>query len=86
MPAEAEQYFTIDDPGFVWKVRVKMAPFLYLVKRGLSLWMLQAVVDCTPNIPTLKASLKEAENFSVEYCIMLLRKNPDLFPVGSVVP
>jgi len=33
MPAEAEQYFTIDDPGFVWKVRVKMAPFLYLVGR-----------------------------------------------------
>ena len=33
MPAEAEQYFTIDEPGFIWKVKVKMAPLLYLVGR-----------------------------------------------------
>lgn len=29
MPAEAEQYFTVDEPGFIWKARVNMAPFLY---------------------------------------------------------
>jgi len=29
MPAEAEQYFAVDEPGFVWKARVKMLPFLY---------------------------------------------------------
>jgi len=29
MAAEAEQYFTIDEPGFVWKTKVKMAPLLY---------------------------------------------------------
>lgn len=33
MPAEAEQYFTIDEPGFIWKVKVKMAPLLYFVGR-----------------------------------------------------
>jgi hypothetical protein len=33
MPAEAEQYFTIDEPGFIWKVRVRMAPLLYLAGR-----------------------------------------------------
>jgi len=33
MPAEAEQYFTIDEPGFLWKTKVKMAPLLYLVGR-----------------------------------------------------
>jgi hypothetical protein len=33
MPVEAEQYFTIDEPGFIWKARVKMAPFLYFAGR-----------------------------------------------------
>jgi len=33
MPAEAEQYFTVDEPGFVWKVKVKMAPLLYFTGR-----------------------------------------------------
>lgn len=33
MPAEAEQYFTIDEPGFLWKTKVKMVPLLYLVGR-----------------------------------------------------
>lgn len=30
MAAEAEQYFTVDEPGFIWKAKVKMAPLLYL--------------------------------------------------------
>lgn len=30
MESEAEQYFRVDDPSFVWKAKVKMAPFLYL--------------------------------------------------------
>lgn len=29
MPVEAEQYFTVDEPAFVWKAKVKMAPLLY---------------------------------------------------------
>lgn len=33
MPAQAEQYFTVDRPGFVWKVRVKVNLFLFLVSR-----------------------------------------------------
>ena len=33
MPAQAEQYFIIDEPGFLWKTKVKMAPLLYLVGR-----------------------------------------------------
>lgn len=28
MPFEAEQYFRTDEPGFVWKANVKIAPFL----------------------------------------------------------
>lgn len=35
MPAEAEQFFAVDEPGFVWKVRVKMAPLLYLTGRDM---------------------------------------------------
>jgi hypothetical protein len=30
MESEAEQYFRVDEPSFVWKANVKMAPFLYL--------------------------------------------------------
>lgn len=33
MPAEAEQYFTVDEPGFIWKAKVKMAPLLYFAGR-----------------------------------------------------
>ncbi|MCW3130920.1 MAG: hypothetical protein N2V75_12610 [Methanophagales archaeon] len=33
MPAEAEQYLTVDEPGFIWKVKVIMNPLLYLVGR-----------------------------------------------------
>lgn len=33
MPAEAEQYFTIDEPGFIWKTKVRMNSLLYLVGR-----------------------------------------------------
>ncbi|MCL5056654.1 MAG: hypothetical protein M1130_01385 [Actinobacteria bacterium] len=33
MPAEVEQYFTIDKPGFIWKAKVKMAPLLYFAGR-----------------------------------------------------
>lgn len=29
MSAEAEQYFTVDEPGFIWKAMVKMSPFLH---------------------------------------------------------
>lgn len=33
MSAEAEQYFTVDEPGFIWKAKVKMAPLLYFTGR-----------------------------------------------------
>lgn len=33
MPAEAEQYFTIDEPGFIWKAKIKAAPLFYIVGR-----------------------------------------------------
>lgn len=33
MPVEAEQYFNVDKPGFVWKARVRMAPLVYLTGR-----------------------------------------------------
>lgn len=29
MPVEAEQYFTIDKPGFIWKAKVRMSPLVY---------------------------------------------------------
>jgi len=29
LPVEAEQHCTVDQPGFVWKARVKMPPLLY---------------------------------------------------------
>lgn len=33
MPAQAEQYFTVDNPGFIWKVKVKINSLLFLVGR-----------------------------------------------------
>ena len=33
MPVEAEQYFRVDKPGFIWQARVKMAPLVYLTGR-----------------------------------------------------
>lgn len=35
IPAEAEQYYAADEPGFVWKVRAQMAPFLYFAGRDM---------------------------------------------------
>ncbi|MDD4335310.1 MAG: hypothetical protein PHY77_06850 [Desulfotomaculaceae bacterium] len=33
MPFEAEQYFNVEEPGFVWKAKVKMNPLLYFSGR-----------------------------------------------------
>ncbi|MCL6611530.1 MAG: hypothetical protein K6T66_08325 [Peptococcaceae bacterium] len=33
MPADVQQYFRVDDPGFIWKARVNMAPLLYFAGR-----------------------------------------------------
>lgn len=33
MPVEAEQYFTIDEPGFIWKAKIKAAPLFHIVGR-----------------------------------------------------
>lgn len=33
LPAESQQYFTIKNPAFIWKVDVKMAPFLSISGR-----------------------------------------------------
>jgi hypothetical protein len=29
MPADVQQYFRVDEPGFIWQVKVDMAPLLY---------------------------------------------------------
>jgi hypothetical protein len=33
MPVEAEQYFTTDEPGFIWKAKIKLAPLFYISGR-----------------------------------------------------
>ncbi|MGI6486507.1 MAG: hypothetical protein GX759_03900 [Thermoanaerobacterales bacterium] len=33
MPTDVEQYFTVDEPGFIWKARIKAAPFLHIMGR-----------------------------------------------------
>lgn len=33
MPVEAEQYFTIDEPGFIWRAKVKAAPAIHIAAR-----------------------------------------------------
>ncbi len=33
MPVSAEQYFTTDKPGFVWKARIKAAPLIHIAGR-----------------------------------------------------
>ncbi len=35
MLADAEQYFTVGKPGFIWKARIKAAPFMYIVGRDM---------------------------------------------------
>lgn len=35
MPAEAEQYFKIDEPGFIWKADIKIAPLFNIVGRDM---------------------------------------------------
>jgi hypothetical protein len=33
MPVEAEQYFTSDEPGFIWKANIKAAPLFHISGR-----------------------------------------------------
>lgn len=33
MIAEAQQYFTVDEPGFIWKAKIKAAPFFHIAGR-----------------------------------------------------
>jgi len=33
MPVIAEQYFTTNKPGFIWKARIKAAPLIHIVGR-----------------------------------------------------
>ena len=33
MPVEAEQFFTVSQPGFIWKARIEAAPLFFLVGR-----------------------------------------------------
>jgi hypothetical protein len=35
MPVEAEQFFRVDEPGFIWKAKVKMAPLLYIFGKDM---------------------------------------------------
>ena len=34
MPVEAEQYFTTDEPGFIWKANIKAAPLFHISGKG----------------------------------------------------
>jgi len=33
IPLEAQQYFRTEEPGFIWKAKIKAAPFIFLVGR-----------------------------------------------------
>ncbi|MDW7675783.1 MAG: DUF6544 family protein [Bacillota bacterium] len=33
MPVQVEQYFTVDEPGFIWKAKIKAAPLVHIVGR-----------------------------------------------------
>ncbi|MBU7006914.1 DUF6544 family protein [Phosphitispora fastidiosa] len=33
MPAEAKQYFRVDEPGFIWTAKIRIAPAVYLAGR-----------------------------------------------------
>ncbi|KUO49818.1 MAG: hypothetical protein APF76_00815 [Desulfitibacter sp. BRH_c19] len=33
MPVQAEQYFTSEEPGFIWKANIKAAPLIHIVGR-----------------------------------------------------
>ena len=33
MPFDAEEYYTVNEPAFIWRVKMKMAPFFYVTGR-----------------------------------------------------
>ena len=33
MPVEAEQYFSVEEPGFIWKARIQAAPMIHIAGR-----------------------------------------------------
>jgi len=35
MPVHAEQYFTTEDPAFIWRVKLAMAPFIWIEGRDI---------------------------------------------------
>lgn len=35
MPVQAEQYFTTEEPSFIWKANIKMAPLFHIVGRDV---------------------------------------------------
>ncbi len=35
MPIKAEQYFTTEDPAFIWRVKLTMAPFIWIEGRDM---------------------------------------------------
>lgn len=35
MPVQAEQYFTTEEPSFIWKANIKMAPLFHIVGRDI---------------------------------------------------
>lgn len=35
MPTEAEQYFTVQEPGFIWKAKIKAAPLVHIAGRDM---------------------------------------------------
>ncbi|MDZ7834348.1 MAG: DUF6544 family protein [Alkalibacterium sp.] len=37
MPVQAEQYFTIEEPGFIWNARIKAAPFVHIAMAETSI-------------------------------------------------
>ena len=62
MQAEAEQYFTVDKPGFIWTVQVKMAPLLNFTGRdryykGKGVMLIKAL----SLFPVVKAQGKEMD-------------------------
>jgi hypothetical protein len=33
MPVEAEQYFTVEEPGFIWRAEIQAAPLIHIAGR-----------------------------------------------------
>ncbi len=67
LPAKAEQFFRLDEPAFIWKVKVRMFPFFYFSGRDiLSKGKGNMLIKLLSLIPIVNAKGKEIDKGTMQ--------------------